>query len=1444
MVPVARHFRDIESSELSDPQQVSILSAWDLPTGADWEELLKSSRIVILAEAGSGKTRELQERARRMSGDDKVAFFIPLEMLQDDDVPGILAMEPGLLERFEAWKNDDARHAWFFLDAVDELKLRSGSLKTTLGRVSRALGEARRRTSVILASRPSDWRPVADLECFRKYLPAPEGAAEIPPDPQTAFIAAFVDDTPEERPASVAAGERVVALLPLDKKQIRAFCEVEDVRDPEAFLRAIDSQDAWSFAARPLDLLGLIDGWKIEGVLPTRRVQHQRDAERSLRDDPDRMDANLLTGEDALEGAERIALALALTGCRTIAVPEGAAFSEQAVLDAAQILPDWTPAKLAALLRRPIFDPATYGRVRFHHRSIQEYLAASRLANLRASGLTARSLLRLCYSDLYGERVVIPSMRPIVGWLALLDDDVRNEALEREPEVLILEGDPTSLSVDARRVLLDLYGALYGKGGWRRLAMPIHELRRLANPDLAPDIRALWEQDIENEEIREFLLKLIWLGPIAECADIAEQAARSRALGSYGRTLGIRAVGATERADLARKIADDMLKDRAGWPARTVYGAIDDLYPGALTLDELGRLIRRTPEPADTVNGFRWALYSLVEDLDPRGADAIALRSRLANMIARGHDKASQRHQPVSRFSYLAPALARLCAAQLEADLDDDDLVQACIIVSRYHGRQTLGREDLDGLTQALRGSTMRQRVFEAELATNDRLLPTEDPQRRLFYTLYHGLLRQLVPGDTDWLNAAFEGAKRKKDRALYLHAILERWAADGSNIDTRTALRKLLRNPAERKIFDNQAKPGPRSLPPDEIAHLAERARQEAQEAASEEAELSKWRAWYEKAVSYPAGLFEGDEAAKTVNNLVFWLQQLGGQDSVIALVRWRLVRQTLGDAVADRFEAALRSFWRDEPPPLLSGPDSEGSMISGRRKKALTGMLIEAATGDGWARALTTDDALRAAEWGTLELNGFPEWFADLASTRPNIVQPVLEQEIRAELGPASAAPHAHVLSAVHRGPAHIQGLLAPFFRELLHAWPEPSDEETHLFNQLHNLDVVLTMLVRLELGDSDIADLCEQRFQNDPSGGTASLWLQGLCACDFERGVAVMARILGQLSASDRATHGVRWLRDLFGDRDYYRVPIVLDAPAAVLEGLAKTAYAIVRRNDDHPLREGTYSPDARDDAQGARNRIIDRLVGTSGPDAHRALRALASDPLFAHMPDRLRLLARERAALDSEPAPLSPSAFREWERRFASPAMDADELFRVVVDRLEDIEFDIRHRDFGARQWLQPISDEKQMQPVLASHLQNRQREDFQVIREDEVADNKKPDIRLVARGFAGKAVIEIKIADSWSMKQLEETVRDQLIAQYLRAPDCAVGCLWLVYAGRKKRFRDPVSGKLIRFEDVVTHLRAFADRLVAGEPRPVRIAIAPLDLRPPLDRQASTTMVRA
>jgi len=131
-------------------------------------------------------------------------------------------------------------------------------------------------------------------------------------------------------------------------------------------------QGAWTFARRPLDLTELVQSWQANGRLGTLAQLHSGNITVKLTDDPNRKDRAVLSEERARNGAER--LALALTRSRTIRSPEQALAPDRAdgVLDSAAILTDWTPEERQTLLRRPLFDPATHGRVRFHHRALAQ----------------------------------------------------------------------------------------------------------------------------------------------------------------------------------------------------------------------------------------------------------------------------------------------------------------------------------------------------------------------------------------------------------------------------------------------------------------------------------------------------------------------------------------------------------------------------------------------------------------------------------------------------------------------------------------------------------------------------------------------------------------------------------------------------------------------------------------------------------------------------------------------------------------------------------------------------------------------------------------------------------------------------------------------------------------------------------------------------------------
>jgi hypothetical protein len=301
-------------------------------------------------------------------------------------------------------------------------------------------------------------------------------------------------------------------------------------------------------------------------------------------------------------------------------------------------------------------------------------------------------------------------------------------------------------------------------------------------------------------------------------------------------------------------------------------------------------------------------------------------------------------------------------------------------------------------------------------------------------------------------------------------------------------------------------------------------------------------------------------------------------------------------------------------------------------------------------------------------------------------------------------------------------------------------------------------------------------------------------------------------------------------LFGDRDAVVFEIADPAQRArVLGHLIRSAHAFVRCEYD-PVHERVCSPNTRDRVETVRNFLFSALLDTPGPEARRATLELANEVNLAHFPDRLRLLARQRAAQDAEFAPFDPAAIAELESRYEAPPHDRDGLFTVMMDRLEDLAHDVSQYDFTDRRTLRSITDETEMQRTLSWRIEAKANGAFVVTREDEVADLKRTDIRLLAIRGHQKAVIEVKLADSrWSLTDLERALRDQLIGQYLRHEACKAGCLLLTYDRRKKSWTHPITGEHLKFSEMVAYLNERARALEVEGLHSIRLAVLGLDL---------------
>ncbi len=1403
----------------------------------DWSALLAHRRVVILAEASAGKTWELKAQADRLNTEGEAGFFVRIDDLADGRIED--ALDPDHEARFERWRREGNGEAWFFLDSVDEARLNRKSFEGALRRVAKDLGASLARARIVISCRASDWRVSEDPRVIRSLLPLPPApepeAVDATVDPDEALLARVFTSAPDRRASRVVAETPpeelyVVQLMPLTGDDRREIAVEVGTPDVDGFLAAINRFGLDEVAERPGDLLRLASYWRDHRAFGSlaEMTEHAVSA-KLLEQDPFRPDNDVLSVEAARHGAERLAAALTLGRAFTLLSPGDEADPTLAAgaLDPAPILSGLNDAQRNALLRRGVFAPSTYGRLRFHHRGTQEYLAATWLNGLLAGGAPLGAVWSLLFSERYGVETVVPSLRPIAAWLSIWRPEICTEVIRREPLVLLLHGDPRSLSLETRAHLLLAY-ALHEEAGVQSQAhVEDRALWLFSDKALAPAIRAAWAAT-DQAAVRIDLLRCIRESTIEACIDLALGAALDPAAGDTERIIAVGALNAigdeaalAQVAACARAAADQSsVRLASSWAL--------DLFPVHLSVADLLSILDRVPVD-DSMGEFAGYIPHLLKKATAAQRSEFIYglaEAGLALPVEHHRDALPERYGDILKgfVSFALEEISRNGTAP-----PSRPLVRLLRAISLSEHRDKVDNENL-------RAAVAAQPALNRALfwATVDREREPDWAPTAIFQIGHNGgWLWTLEEPDLDWLGEDVQGRELLTDRKLALNGLilvlrsLERFDAAADRLDTLVAGCPELVEELARYRAPPPTDPDERKYAIQDRNWAKKRETQEAQKRTG-------WLAFRDQQILEadvlrdPEAVGVWKRAGYRLWQLAVWLNEEGNEDVARTPLRWRDLAPAFGLSVAEAFRDGMMLQWRKIKParPVWTAADRLTTRYE--NQLALGGLNLEDVTRPEWMVGLSDAEVERATLHGVLTDFGNPEWLDRLTAARPAAAMPMLIRSLGEEWGRKWG--RSPLLDRCARPSADAP---APLVREVVQLLKRRAPRS------LEALGRAITVVGRAELDPRDRVALlvvARRRLRKHLAAGEAE-WARLTLALMFvvapEAAVEALEAWLGAPEATPAAV-GVTFVV-LFG-RERSALPSQTWArwSVPVLERLLQLAYRHIPLSEDQRPSRRTMS--SRDDAAHARGALLNALLERTGPDVFAALVTLARQPDFADSARRFGELAHGVAEADAETRPWSAEEVVRFERETVAPVKSGADLLRVVEGVLRDIQLGFSQADGASNAALRRLQTEEEVQNYLLEQLNLRSKGRFHAFRETEVAAGNKPDLLAASTSVSVQVALEVKHGGmpGWSPKTLRHALEAQLAEQYLLPESRRQGLLVITHHGARS-WRDPVTRAVWDFAALTGWLADQARAIVRNRAGGVEVRVVGLDPGPAPDR---------
>lgn len=1387
--------------------------------GSSWDDLLKHRLVIVLGEPGSGKSEEFRHQADARRRNGQTVFLLELNRLVTEEVAGALG-ETGFAE-FCRWKVGSSE-AIFFLDAVDESKLqRVDDFLIALDRLHGVIVQHLHRCRFVISSRISAWRPETDRsEVIRRF----------------GLLNSSSDEEPIE-PIYVAT------LMPLERQRVDLLARGLGIADSAAFVAAIDEHDAWDFARRPLDVIELYRYWQEYARLGslTELMEFScsnliKEVERKAKHDP-------LPIDRAREGVETLAAASLLTRRVNFRIEDDRDIAGASAVAIRDVLPpSWPNDQQKAVLDRALFDGASYGMLRFHHRRHSEYLTAKWLMRLLSNNCPYTEIEEVLFAEVDGFWTIRPSLEPVAAWLAGMAEvpsieRLRKRVLGIAPDIHLRYGDPGVLPLTYRKSILKALVDRYKGCNRVSISWDGDVLKRLASPDLSGDVSTYLASTETPEDLKCDFFMLVAHGRLSDCCSVAITMLCDTATSENLRLYAAAAIRDSGTASIRRQ-AYDALIAMPNPSGRMIGNVIEACFPSVISAEELLAAIRKSPEIRRHSVDLPYILEKHLEKvLTPEASVSIlpGLLVLLREPPLIEEKSASRRYAWIVELIPLC--LQRiLCKAHLSTEAEELIVEAVRLLESRnsygwwdsYHHRNKA-----KDIAAALDRHPNVKRALYWRRVIRHREKYGHDPYIHSLQGLY--LVSIFSVTDINWMKSdVLVQGRPDSDRRLLLGHMFDIARQE------KAVWMLCLRDLPSLVRFDL----GTWKIVAKQLVELVwfpiwrfmhrQRHNGIGDKYWWKNKKRMAFKKWFAIRNRYWLWRHRSELiSGKHVGVLVDIVMDSTSHRSSRETVDWDAVAKKWGHSIARSICCGCEVVWRQHK-PVFPHEKVDNSI----EHLVLAGLPGLASLWDRGALdfdAMSTDDVERATRYACRELNGFPVWFPQLIAQRPAEVSGALMLAIAGEWEYPADRQHVHgVLSTLVWQDIDTQTLLLGVM-ELL----KSGDPKNHQM-LAHALDFTM----KYPVGLAFVSVLATER---ESAIATASepwvLWMAAWLRVDGVSAMHAIEQRIAERTLPEADALVVRVCSHLLDRRSgntssiasslSYREP-------ACLRRLIPLVIQHVRPGEDRDDSNGeAYSPDARDNAERFRHLLWEVLRDAESLEADNVLRGFLNEPTMVRNHDWILELLDRRRSLRADDVPWEGTDVRNFaEKHLIAPRSDYT-LYRLICRHLKDIKADFERPEIpGSRKRLRKEDLEDSLRNLLHNELKQCAGNWYSVTAESEIDLAQRPDLTISRPGL-NSLPIEVKLANlkHWPLNKLLERLGNQLIGQYLRAKGVRYGVYVLGNVDPNRHWEEVDSAAKISFKTLVERIAERA-KVLENENRPGidGVAVIGIDFSDPRERK--------